>query len=200
MKIKIVVIDWEIPPRVKRWALRIAVPAVVVAASAIAYASVPISFIAHGPLTAADLNADFTNLDGRVTALETLVPNATHAVSADSATNATHATSADTATSATSATTATTATSVASASIRLITNATMDCRPLDGGNGPATRCYCAANEIAISGGAFPGLGNELHDSLNLGAGSSEIWEVGCANTSGVRLVCPKAFALCLRVQ
>jgi hypothetical protein len=195
VKIKIVVIDLEIPPRVKRWALRIAVPAAVVAGSAIAYASVPVPFTAGSPLKAVDLMADFNSLDTRVTTLETLVPNATHAISADTATNAAVAT------------TATTATSVASASVRFITNNTMtngtlDCRPSDFGNGVATRCYCGAHEIAISGGAFPGLGNLLHDSLNLQAsgGAAQVWEVGCANTSGTRLACTNTFAACLLVE
>jgi microcystin-dependent protein len=70
MKVQ-VVIDWEMTPRAKRWALRLGIPAAVLAGvSAIAYASVPVAFTANSPLRAADLNADFTSLDGRVTALE----------------------------------------------------------------------------------------------------------------------------------
>jgi hypothetical protein len=195
VKIKIVVIDLEIPPRVKRWAIRVGIPAAVVAGlGAIAYASVPISFIAHGPLTAADLNADFNSLDGRVSLLETLVPNATHAVSADSAANATHAASAD---SATNAMTAATATSVAHDSVRIETTS---CVQVDLGGGPATRCTCGANEVAISGGAYSGSpGNMLNDSLNLG-GTGQVWEVSCVNPSGTRVTCSMPSAMCLRVQ
>jgi microcystin-dependent protein len=73
MKVQ-VVIDWEVTPRVKRWALRLGIPAAVLAGvSAIAYASVPVPFTANSPLRAGDLNADFTSLDGRVNALEAAV-------------------------------------------------------------------------------------------------------------------------------
>jgi hypothetical protein len=55
MKLKIVIVDFEIPPRVKRWALRVGIPAVVVAgASALAYASNP-SFTSGEVLQASDL-------------------------------------------------------------------------------------------------------------------------------------------------
>ena len=56
--------------QLKLW-LRIAVPAAVIAgAGAIAFASVPHSFTAGDTLRAADLNANFTALDTRLTALE----------------------------------------------------------------------------------------------------------------------------------
>jgi hypothetical protein len=75
MKLKISVVNWEILPRMKRCALRLGIPAaIVVGVGAIAYASVPVSFTPHSPLTAAELNANFTSLDGRVTTLETASP------------------------------------------------------------------------------------------------------------------------------
>jgi hypothetical protein len=71
MRIKIVVIDLEIPPRVKRWALRLAIPAVILGLAGVAFASLPHTFASGEVLTAASLNADFQNLDGRVSTLET---------------------------------------------------------------------------------------------------------------------------------
>jgi hypothetical protein len=61
--------------RVKKWAFSVGAPVIAVAAvGAIAYASVPVTFVAGNPLRAADLNSDFSSLDGRITALETAAP------------------------------------------------------------------------------------------------------------------------------
>jgi hypothetical protein len=113
--------------------------------------------------------------------------------------NASHATSADNATSATSATTAAVTNSVASASIRIETNCTVWGQPQ-----PATDCNCAANEIAISGGAWAGgQANALNDSsqgLSISGGAAQLWRVSCADAAGNRVVCANPFALCLRVQ
>jgi hypothetical protein len=77
MKIKIIVIDLEIPPRVKRWALRVVIPAVVVVGAAgVAWASLPHAFTSGETLTAANLNADLQNLDGRLATLEAGRPSA----------------------------------------------------------------------------------------------------------------------------
>ena len=54
MKLKIVVVDFEIPPRVKLWALRIGIPVALVGAGAIAHAAIP--FKTGDMLQAADLN------------------------------------------------------------------------------------------------------------------------------------------------
>ena len=72
MKIKVYVVDLEIPPRLKRWGLRIGIPTALIAgAGAIAYASVPKTWATGDTLTAPDLNNNFGNLDGRVGKLET---------------------------------------------------------------------------------------------------------------------------------
>ena len=80
MKLKIIVIDFEIPRYVKRWGVRIGLPVVLLGLSAVAYAGLPKIWGTGDQLTAADLNADFgyfeTALNGdgglvtRVTALE----------------------------------------------------------------------------------------------------------------------------------
>jgi hypothetical protein len=79
MKLKIVIVDLEIPPRVKRWILRIGAPlAVLLTGGALANASLPVTFTAGQTLTAANLMNDLNSLDGRITALQqgsgTLLP------------------------------------------------------------------------------------------------------------------------------
>lgn len=71
VKLKVVVIDLDIPPRLKLLAVRIGLPiAALLVASAIARASVPVAFVAGGTLKSADLNSDFSNLDGRLSVFE----------------------------------------------------------------------------------------------------------------------------------
>jgi len=87
VKLKVVVIDLDIPPRVKLLAVRIGLPiAVLVLASAIARASVPVSFVAGSPLRSADLNSDFSNLDTRLFVFE--LPGVVVAYAAPLASNA----------------------------------------------------------------------------------------------------------------
>ena len=72
MKLKIIVVELEIPTRVKLWSLRIGISVAALAtASAVAYGSVPKTWIARDTLVASDLNNNFASLDLRVTALET---------------------------------------------------------------------------------------------------------------------------------
>jgi hypothetical protein len=70
MKLKVIVVDLEISPRVKRLALRLGLPLAILGVATIAYASVPVTFTAGGTLHAADLNTNFSALDTRVTNLE----------------------------------------------------------------------------------------------------------------------------------
>jgi hypothetical protein len=58
MKLKVYVVDFEIPPRAKRWALRLGIPAVVLFAAAAAFA-LPVTFTDGQTLKAADLNNNF---------------------------------------------------------------------------------------------------------------------------------------------
>jgi hypothetical protein len=71
MRLKIVIVDFELPPRVKRLGLQILPFALLVGVSALAYASVPKTWTAGDALKAADLNGNFASLDSRLTALET---------------------------------------------------------------------------------------------------------------------------------
>lgn len=67
MKLKVYVIDLEIPIRVKRWALRSAALLLVLGGAAIAVAAGPLHTWATGDtLQATDLNGNFTNLQGQI--------------------------------------------------------------------------------------------------------------------------------------
>jgi hypothetical protein len=200
MKFKVLVIDFEIPPRVKRWALRTGIPATVVAgAGAIAYAGVPIVFTSHGPLTAGDLNADFYNLDSRLGTLEDggapYSAQAGHALTADNATRAsggapgTFAVQGDLTTAGNASVAGT-----LSVGLHVSTNCTFDTAQ------GFTDCTCASNEVAIGGGAYGG-GPYLDESRNPAAppavGGS--WRVGCRNSSGARTQCFYPTAICARL-
>jgi hypothetical protein len=70
VKLKVVIVDLELPASLKRRALRIGMPLLIVCSAAIAYAA-PARIWANGDaLTAEDLNAGFANLDTRLSALE----------------------------------------------------------------------------------------------------------------------------------
>jgi hypothetical protein len=72
MKIKVVVVDLQLPPLVQRWGLRVGVMlAIGLGASVVAYgSSSPPHFEANMVLTAAALNSSFGNLDDRISTLE----------------------------------------------------------------------------------------------------------------------------------
>jgi hypothetical protein len=71
MKLKIVVIDLEIPPKVKKWGLRISIPlAVLLGGSAIAWAATLHTWNTGDTLQATDLNGNFAALQAEITALQ----------------------------------------------------------------------------------------------------------------------------------
>jgi hypothetical protein len=75
MKLKIVIVDFEPPPHVKRWGLRIGIPAVILGIGAVALATPPWPHVwANGDLLdAGDLNGNFTNLTTYAGGLETRI-------------------------------------------------------------------------------------------------------------------------------
>jgi hypothetical protein len=153
MQIKVVVVDWEAPPSVRRWVIRLGIPlAVVAGAGAVAYASVPIVFTSHSPLTAGDLNADFYNLDSRLGAIEDsgaqYAAQAGHALTAD---NATQATGGAPGTFAVHGDLTTAGNASIGGTLSVGIHASTSCT-FDTVNG-FTDCACAANEVAIGGGA-----------------------------------------------
>jgi hypothetical protein len=69
MKLKVVIVDLEIPPRVKKWALRVGIPlGVVLGGGAVAWTAAGlVNFTAGTTLTAMDLNNSFAYLQGEIT-------------------------------------------------------------------------------------------------------------------------------------
>ncbi len=71
MKIKLTTIDFEIHRRTKRLAMILGVPtAVLLGAAALAHAGVPNTFSSGEMLSSAQMNANFSSLDARLTTLE----------------------------------------------------------------------------------------------------------------------------------
>lgn len=82
MKLKVVVVDLEIPPRMKKWGLRLGMPvAVLLGAGGIAYATGLVTWSSGQTLQASDLNNNFSYIQGELAALQGQV----HAASAFSA-------------------------------------------------------------------------------------------------------------------
>jgi hypothetical protein len=69
MKLKVVIVDLEVSPRFKKWALRIAVPlGVLLGGGAIAWAAGLHAWNTGDTLQAADLNGNFSYLQGEIMA------------------------------------------------------------------------------------------------------------------------------------
>jgi hypothetical protein len=73
MKFKVIVVDLELPPRVKKWATRAVVALAIFAGAAAAYAETLVTWTSGQTLTADDLNKNFALLQGQVAAI---TPNA----------------------------------------------------------------------------------------------------------------------------
>ena len=82
MKLKMVIVDFEMSPRGRRVALCIGIPVLILGVAAVAYANVPNVFESGQVLTAAALNADFALHDTEIAALQADVTalQATHGV------------------------------------------------------------------------------------------------------------------------
>jgi hypothetical protein len=71
MKLKLVIVDLELPPRFKKWAIRLGVFAVfALGASAIAWAAGLHTWAQGDVLNATDLNGNFTTLQQQITTLQ----------------------------------------------------------------------------------------------------------------------------------
>jgi hypothetical protein len=75
MKLKIYVLDLEVPAHTKRRAIFVGIPlAVILGGAALVYAGVPNTFTTGDVLSAQLMNANFSALDSRLTTLETKTP------------------------------------------------------------------------------------------------------------------------------
>jgi hypothetical protein len=70
MKVKVYVIDLEIPPRVKKWAFRIGTPLVALFVGGVAFAGLPGGYADGQPLTKAILDNNFNYLQSEITTLQ----------------------------------------------------------------------------------------------------------------------------------
>jgi hypothetical protein len=69
VRVKLVVIDLELPPWLKRWVLRLAIPAGLVLTGAVAWAASVHSWTSGETLKAQDLNDSFTAVQQQITSL-----------------------------------------------------------------------------------------------------------------------------------
>jgi hypothetical protein len=67
MKIKVYVIDFEIPRRMKKWAVRVGIPAALLVGGGVAFAGLPGGYADGQPLTTAELSANFNYLQNEIT-------------------------------------------------------------------------------------------------------------------------------------
>jgi hypothetical protein len=70
MKLKVVIVDLEIPPHVKKWGVRVGVTLAVLTVGAVALAGTPLHVWNTGDtILATDLNGNFSNLQGQINSL-----------------------------------------------------------------------------------------------------------------------------------
>jgi hypothetical protein len=67
MKVKVYVIDLEIPARIKKWGLRVGIPAAAMVVGGVAFAGLPGGYADGQPLTAAALTNNFNYLQNEIT-------------------------------------------------------------------------------------------------------------------------------------
>jgi C1q domain len=82
MKLKVLIVDLEIPPRVKKWGLRIGIPlALLLGGGAVAWAAGLHTWMTGDALQASDLNGNFAQLQNEITttSLAPRTPSAFHA-------------------------------------------------------------------------------------------------------------------------
>ena len=66
MKVKIVVVDFEVPPRLRRWGPRLGIPlALILSGASVAYAAGVITWSSGDTLKAADLSSNFSALQAQ---------------------------------------------------------------------------------------------------------------------------------------
>jgi hypothetical protein len=86
MKVKLVIIDLEIPRSVKKWGIRLGIPlAVLIGGSTLAWAAMLHTWNSGDPLKAVDLNGNFAALQSEIAALQqstTALQQVTHPASA----------------------------------------------------------------------------------------------------------------------
>jgi hypothetical protein len=77
MRLKVVIVDLEIPPRVKRWSLRIGLPIAILAAAGVALADLPVKYTVGQKLTPNDLTDNFNYLQNEIATLQAQITTPT---------------------------------------------------------------------------------------------------------------------------
>jgi hypothetical protein len=129
------------------------------------------------------------------------VPYAVVAERAALALNAVNAATAANAVSATSAVRAATATTVnGSIGSTMIAYRSANC--VYSSLGGLTDCACNADEYAIGGGAYAGLGRSVAESRSVfpESGDQRTWRLACMDIAGLRVPCQNTHAVCLKVS
>jgi hypothetical protein len=75
MKVNVYVIDFEIPARIKKWGLRIGIPAAALLVGGVAFAGLPGGYADGQPLTKAILDDNFNYLQSEIAMLQGQVHN-----------------------------------------------------------------------------------------------------------------------------
>jgi hypothetical protein len=173
MKIKILVVDFEIPPRVRRWGLWTGLPLLVLGGAAIARAAPPslVQFATGTPLRASDLNANFAALQGQITQLM----------------NA-------------GISTAATALPAAALRVETINCSTDNTYVISDCTCAPNEIAISGGAYAGSGGVGTNWLTEDRNGLSAGS-TANVWRVACvSSTSKKRVACNYPFAVCARVQ
>jgi hypothetical protein len=80
MKLQVVVVDLEVSPQVKRWAIRLGIAGAVLGGATVAYAGNLITWTSGQTLQAADLNANFATVEADIATAQTAAMAAQTAV------------------------------------------------------------------------------------------------------------------------
>lgn len=148
---------------------------VIGAVSAIAYASVPVTFVSGSALHAADLNNDFSSLDGRITTLETAGPTYATGAQLEAGVGELQ----------TQITTLKAPTSIPGGLHYYAVSGTALAAPCAISSGSIVDCTCPAGSFVISGGAAAtdATGDTVRESRPI---STSVWRMTCVSgTSNV---------------
>jgi hypothetical protein len=193
MKLKVVVVDLEIPPGVKKWALRLGIPvAVLLGGGGVALAAGLVTWSSGQTLQAADLNNNFTYLSGEISALQSSQSALQSSVS-------TLQTSVSTLQSSMSTVQANVSTLQTEAFHGVYISTNCEQLTYQSNGFSYSACFCNSGDIAISGSANAGL-NQAPAAVGLtGGGGANEMDMNCRNTNtGASIPCLSPGILCLR--
>lgn len=173
-----------------RWLRRSLLLGIPVAAMALTSAALGLTKFAGGTvIKSSELNANFTELDGRITAAEdTLMNGVDHAKTADDAAPGTFNVP---------GTLQVVGNATVGGVISVGLNKSIACTFVSAAG--YSDCTCGPNELAIGGGAYS-TGGYLEESQNAAVGAiGPTWRLACKNSAGTRIQCTSPSAICARL-